>query len=79
MAMARFCLRTLPGVDSPAIAAVWPTVRGDSVVLDALGHPLLSTPAYEEGVYSATLHKPALDALRTSLPFQQDRDQFSFS
>ena len=34
MAMARFNLRTLPGVDSPAIAAVWPTVRGDSVVLD---------------------------------------------
>src|SRR5580692_6753618 len=34
MAMARFCLRTLPGVDSPAIAAVWPTVRGDSVVLE---------------------------------------------
>lgn len=34
MAMARFCLRTLPGVDSPAIAAVWPTARGDSVVLD---------------------------------------------
>ena len=34
MAMARFCLRTLPGVDSPAIAAVWPTMRGDSVVLD---------------------------------------------
>jgi phosphate acyltransferase len=32
--MARFCLRTLPGVDSPAIAAVWPTLRGDSVVLD---------------------------------------------
>ncbi|HET7887267.1 MAG TPA: phosphate acyltransferase PlsX [Bradyrhizobium sp.] len=34
MAMARFCLRTLPGVDSPAIAAMWPTMRGDSVVLD---------------------------------------------
>jgi glycerol-3-phosphate acyltransferase PlsX len=34
MAMARFNLRTLPGVDSPAIAAVWPTMRGDSVVLD---------------------------------------------
>ena len=34
MAMARFCLRTLPGVDRPAIAAVWPTLRGDSVVLD---------------------------------------------
>jgi len=34
MAMARFHLRTLPGIDRPAIAAVWPTVRGDSVVLD---------------------------------------------
>src|ERR1700744_5931887 len=34
MAMARFCLRTLPGVDSPAIAGVGPRVRGDSVVLD---------------------------------------------
>lgn len=34
MAMARFCLRTLPGIHRPAIAAVWPTVRGDSVVLD---------------------------------------------
>lgn len=34
MAMARFNLRTLPGIDRPAIAAVWPTARGDSVVLD---------------------------------------------
>src|SRR5204862_4745053 len=34
MAMARFCLRTLRGIDRPAIAAVWPTARGDSVVLD---------------------------------------------
>jgi len=34
MAMARFHLRTLPGIDRPAIAAVWPTLRGDSVVLD---------------------------------------------
>src|ERR1700737_189069 len=34
MAMARFHLRTLRGIDSPAIAAVWPTLRGDSVVLD---------------------------------------------
>lgn len=34
MAMARFNLRTLPGVDRPAIAAVWPTVRGETVVLD---------------------------------------------
>jgi glycerol-3-phosphate acyltransferase PlsX len=34
MAMARMNLRTLPGIDRPAIAAVWPTMRGDSVVLD---------------------------------------------
>jgi phosphate acyltransferase len=34
MAMARFNLRTLSGIDRPAIAAVWPTLRGDSVVLD---------------------------------------------
>jgi glycerol-3-phosphate acyltransferase PlsX len=34
MAMARFHLHTLPGIDRPAIAGVWPTLRGDSVVLD---------------------------------------------
>ena len=33
MAMARFHLHTMPGIDRPAIAA-WPTARGDSVVLD---------------------------------------------
>src|ERR1044071_4149350 len=27
MAMARFCLRMLPGIDRPAIAGIWPTVR----------------------------------------------------
>src|ERR1700726_602394 len=34
MAMARFNLRMLPGIDRPAIAAVWPTIRGASVVRD---------------------------------------------
>ena len=34
MAMARFHLHTMPGIDRPAIAGVWPTMRGDSVVLD---------------------------------------------
>ena len=34
MAMGRFCLRMLPGIERPAIAAIWPTLRGDSVVLD---------------------------------------------
>jgi glycerol-3-phosphate acyltransferase PlsX len=34
MAMSRFILKTLPGISRPAIAAVWPTLRGESVVLD---------------------------------------------
>lgn len=34
MAMARLNLRMMAGIDRPAIAAVWPTVRGESVVLD---------------------------------------------
>lgn len=34
MAMARFILRTVEGIQRPAIAAVWPTMRGQSVVLD---------------------------------------------
>jgi glycerol-3-phosphate acyltransferase PlsX len=33
MAMARFCLKTMPGVDRPVIAAIWPTLRGESIVL----------------------------------------------
>ena len=34
MAMAKVCLRTMKGIDRPAIAALWPTLRGRSVVLD---------------------------------------------
>jgi phosphate acyltransferase len=34
MAMAKFCLRTLEGVDRPAIAAIWPTVESECIVLD---------------------------------------------
>ncbi|GHC79730.1 phosphate acyltransferase [Limoniibacter endophyticus] len=34
MAMATFCLRTRPGISRPAIAALWPTVKGESIVLD---------------------------------------------
>jgi phosphate acyltransferase len=34
MAMSKFCLRTLEGVERPAIAAIWPTLRGESIVLD---------------------------------------------
>ena len=34
MAMAKFVLRTLPGIDRPAIASFFPTLRGESVMLD---------------------------------------------
>src|SRR5579871_3940305 len=34
MAMAKFHLKTMAGIDRPAIAALWPTVRGESIVLD---------------------------------------------
>jgi phosphate acyltransferase len=34
MAMAKFDLRTIPGIERPAIAALWPTLKGESIVLD---------------------------------------------
>ncbi|HYE52639.1 MAG TPA: phosphate acyltransferase PlsX [Azospirillaceae bacterium] len=34
MAMAKFVLKTLPGIDRPAIASFFPTQRGESVMLD---------------------------------------------
>jgi len=34
MAMAKICLHMMPGLDRPAIAATWPTIRGKSIVLD---------------------------------------------
>lgn len=34
MAMAKFVLKTLPGIDRPAIAKNFPTLRGDSIILD---------------------------------------------
>jgi phosphate acyltransferase len=34
MAMAKFNLRTMAGIERPAIAALWPTLRGEAVVLD---------------------------------------------
>jgi phosphate acyltransferase len=64
MAMARFNLRTLPGIDRPAIAAVWPTKRGDSVVLDlgaTIGgdaHHLVSLAVMGAAMASVLFNKP---------------------
>lgn len=43
MATARFVLKTLPGIDRPAIIAAWPTMRGHVHVLD-LGANVDSSP-----------------------------------
>ena len=34
MAMSKICLNMMPGIDRPALAALWPTIRGESIVLD---------------------------------------------
>ncbi len=34
MAMSKLILRPLPGIERPAIAALWPTIRGECIVLD---------------------------------------------
>jgi glycerol-3-phosphate acyltransferase PlsX len=43
MATARFVLRTLPGIDRPAIISAWPTMHGHIHILD-LGANVDSTP-----------------------------------
>jgi glycerol-3-phosphate acyltransferase PlsX len=34
MAMSKICLKMMVHVERPAIAAIWPTIRGESIVLD---------------------------------------------
>ncbi len=34
MAMALFCLRTMAISKRPALAGIWPTLKGESIVLD---------------------------------------------
>lgn len=34
MAMSKVCLQTMANIDRPAIAGIWPTIRGESIVLD---------------------------------------------
>ena len=37
MAMAKVCLHMIPAIDRPAIAVLWPTLRGELIVLDGAG------------------------------------------
>lgn len=48
MAMAKIILRTLPGIERPAIAAIWPTIRGESVVLDVGANTSASASQYAQ-------------------------------
>ena len=48
MAMGRFCLRMLPGIERPAIAAIWPTARGDSVDSRCRRHHRRRRPAPQD-------------------------------
>ncbi len=34
MVMSMFCLQTLPNIDRPAIAGIWPTINSECIVLD---------------------------------------------
>jgi glycerol-3-phosphate acyltransferase PlsX len=34
MAMSKICLKTMAHIERPAIAGIWPTLRGESIVLD---------------------------------------------
>ena len=45
MAIARFVLKTLPGIDRPAIAGILPTLKGEAYVLD-LGANVNCTPEH---------------------------------
>ena len=56
MATARFVLKTIPGIDRPAIAKLLPTMKGESCVLD-LGANVDCTPEQllQFGIMGATL------------------------
>ena len=55
MAMAKIDLRTMAGINRPAIAALWPTLKGESVVLD-LGYDMVRHELLAKIGHSLTRH-----------------------
>lgn len=68
MAMATFSLKTMPGISRPAIAAIWPTLRGESVVLD-VGATIGATARQlvEYAVMGAAMARILFDAERPTV------------
>src|SRR5690606_35834484 len=75
MAMSKFCLRTMATIERPAIAAIWPTVRGESVVLDvgatigADAHQLVDFAIMDAALASALfdIQKPTVGLLNVGV------------
>ena len=71
MAMSKFCLKTIKGIDRPAIAAIWPTVDAECIVLDvganvgAQSHQLVEFALMGAGMARALLgmEKPTVGLL----------------
>jgi len=64
MALAKMVLKTVPGIHRPAIASVWPTARGSSVMLDLGANVLVDAENLAQfavlGAVFAKAHNPAL-------------------
>ena len=73
MAMSKFCLRTMATIERPAIAAIWPTLRGESVVLDvgatigADAHQLIDFAILGAAMSRALFEHRAADASACSM------------
>ncbi len=82
MGMAKFVLKTLPGIDRPAIVAFFPTQKGETVMLD-LGANVECTPenlvdfAVMGAVFANTVlgvHKPRIGILNVGSEEMKGRD-----
>jgi len=68
MAMAKFCLRSSAEIDRPAIAGIWPTLRGKSVVLDCGASIGADADAlFEFAVMGAAMARTLLDKARPTV------------
>jgi len=70
MAIARFVLKTLPGIDRPAIASQLPTRTGQTTVLDKARAKFNNLLAAQKKLthYNATYKPPATSAASSSPP-----------